>query len=319
MSQRYRFVPIDRVLAKYSRDFRGNDVIESDAIEWIGEALGFMKLPNLQEEAVAFIEVKDYKCELPNGLHYVTQVARSTKDLYSINDITSDCNSSTTTTISNGGPIGDCLVAEDCQGNLIGDYDVAYYRPYYDLQYEYYGWNNSRLRQRDFVPVRLANHSFFGDLVCRESNQDIYNSCRDEYTIAGNYLKFSFKEGYIAIAYVRQPIDIETGYPMIPEDSSAMSAINYYISWKMKERECFMNREGACQLAQKAEESWKRYLRQTVNAAMMPQGVDDYQDLMEQSNYLIPRRDRYYGFFGKLNTKESRRFNDSNNRNNFVR
>jgi hypothetical protein len=45
----------------------------------------------------------------------------------------------------------------------------------------------------------------------------------------------------------------------------------------------------------------------------MPSGIDDYQDLMEQSMYMIPNSKRYYGFFGKLNTAENRSFKDPDN------
>ena len=48
-------------------------------------------------------------------------------------------------------------------------------------------------------------------------------------------------------------------------------------------------------------ESWKRYLRQTVNAAMMPQGVDDYQDLIElaakEKRVIINEKIKYDDFF----------------------
>ena len=227
----------------------------------------------------------------------------------------SECNC----TIPNGGPVGDPVVL-DCKGQIIGDYDVSYYRPYFDLQYEYLGWAHSRLRNQKYVPVRLANHSFFNTLVCKEEDEKVYDGCLgDEYTIVADQLRFSFKEGFVAIAYLRQPIDTETGYPKIPDDISLISAINYYLGWKLMERQCWLGREGSCQKAAKAQQEWQRYLRQGLNKAMMPKGLDDYQDLMEQSRYLIPRLNRYYGFFGKLGKKEARRFNDPDHRNRFSR
>lgn len=328
MSQKFQYTTVNRLLAKYHRDFRGIDVNETDAIEWIGEALGFMQMANVQEEAVAFVEVKNYQCDIPNGLHYIIQIARNNKvDQRQIcaSDIVQHDD---TLCVGNGGSLEECLVARDCQGNLIGDYEATYYRPYFDLQYEYFNWNNSSYRQETFTTVRLSNHTFFNSLVCREPNEDIYetderlrrghgiyqNELGDEYTIVDDQLRFSFKEGFIAIAYLRQKVDPQTGYPMVPDDISALTAINYYIGWKIKERMCWMNREGACQHAQKLEQSWLKYVNQFKNKAMMPTGVDDYQDLMEQSRYLIPRFNRYYGFFGKLGKKEDRVFNDPDHR-----
>ena len=47
----------------------------------------------------------------------------------------------------------------------------------------------------------------------------------------------------------------------------------------------------------------------------MPWGVDQHQNLMDQGNYLLPRRKQYYGFFGKLGAAEGRNINDPDSRN----
>ena len=62
-----QYTTVDRVLAKFHRDLRGIDINESDAIEWIGEALDLLKVNQIQEQAVAFIEVKNYQADLPKG------------------------------------------------------------------------------------------------------------------------------------------------------------------------------------------------------------------------------------------------------------
>ena len=45
----------------------------------------------------------------------------------------------------------------------------------------------------------------------------------------------------------------------------------------------------------------------------MPSGVDEHQNLAQQSRYLIPRMNKYYGFFGKLGRAENRPFNNPRN------
>ena len=72
-----QFTTVDRVLAKIHRDLKGINLNESDAIEWIGEALDFLKVPQIQEEAVLFSEVKNHHVELPYGFHMILQVARN--------------------------------------------------------------------------------------------------------------------------------------------------------------------------------------------------------------------------------------------------
>lgn len=323
MQQRYQYVTVDTILSKYLRDFRGSELNEDDAIEWIGEALGYMKMATLSEEAIAFLEVKNYQAALPNGLQYIIQVAKNNtwvpdepstctpevivSELNPV--VSSDCDTCCSA------PAGD-MVLLDCQGNLIGEPEVGYYRPYFDLQYEYLGWVHSKAFRSKFSPVRLANHTFFNTLVCQtEDSQGLYNDTtysNDEYTVIQDQLRFSFKEGLVAVAYIRTKVDIETGYPMVPDDESAKAAITYYLGWKVKEREAWNHREGAMQLAQVAEQRWLKYIKQFKNKTKMPWGTDEYENLMEQSNYLLPRNKRYYGFFGKLGKAEDRIFNDPN-------
>jgi len=49
----------------------------------------------------------------------------------------------------------------------------------------------------------------------------------------------------------------------------------------------------------------------------MPFGVDDYENLRQQSTYLLPRTRSYFGFFGNLGNEEQRVFNDPDQRNRY--
>jgi hypothetical protein len=316
MSQKFQFVSVDTIVAKYLRDFRGLDFNEDEVIEWIGEAVGFTKMADASEEAIAFLEVKNYQVELPQYLHYIIQIAK--KDNWIKEEDFCCCVTEVLGEMEVDTPVPP--ITEDCQGNLSGEVEPVYYRPYFDLQYEYSGWVNYRKSGNSFTPVRLSNHTFFNTLVCQtEDMQGAYcNDCgEDEYTIVDDQLRFSFKEGLVAIAYLRQKVDPSTGYPMIPDDESIKAAITYYITWKVKQREGFNHREGAMQLSNMAEERWLKYIKQFKNKVKMPWGTDDYEDLMQQGNYLIPRRKRYYGYFGKLGKAEQKPFTDPTNRNNF--
>lgn len=319
--QKFQFTKIDSILSKFQRDFRGLDINEGDAIEWIGEALGFMKIVSASEEAIAFIEVKNFHAPIPNGLHYITQIARNNNwekpaDTKCCMDETLSCLTESSEVVAPS------PVTENCQGELSPGFEIAYYRPFFDLQYEYLQWASSKARATQYSPVRLANHTFFNTLVCKEENMEhLYcQGCDayDEYTIVQDQLRFNFESGFIAVAYIRQMIDDATGYPMIPDDESARAAITYYLGWKVKEQEGWNHREGSMQLAQLAEAKWLKYIKQFKSKAKMPTGVDQYQNLMEQSKYLIPRQNRYYGFFGKLGRAEDRPFNDPNQTNRYA-
>lgn len=312
---KYNFVSVDRVLAKHHRDMRGLDIHETDTIEWIGEALGFMKIPNASEEAVAFLEVKNYQATLPCNLHYILQVAKyNAVTQLSIQDVTyntvAEPAGTTETTSEETQQLGVCL---DEYGNLIPGTEYAYYRPYFDLQYEYLGWANSALRQRAFSPVKLAEHSFFNSIVAKECNdklESLYQSCQNEYTVVPktSALRFSFKEGFVAIAFTRQMMDDDC-YPMVPDNQYCLNAIEYYLKWKLMERHFYAGRQGAREKKDDAEMHWIRYLGKFKSFNMMPTGLDDYEDLKNIGNYMVPRQKLYDNYFGNLSRPEQRPFN----------
>lgn len=310
MGKKYQYTTLDRVLSKIYRDLGIEEISEIDVIEWAGEALEAIGAITLYEEAIACIEVSNHQADLPNGLHSIIQIARnnewspSNKDIICPADIVEE---TTTEEV-------DYPVILDCNGSPITDVEIAYYRPYFDLQYEYYGWTRSNMYSTNYTPVRLANHTFFNTLVCPE-DKNLYHSCSDEYTIVEDKMRFSFKEGSIIVSYYRQKIDPTTGYPMIPDEYSVITAITMYITMKYMGRMWYMGREGYADKLQKAEADWHWYCKQAGNAIMIPYGVDEYQNLQEGRQQMIPQLNRYYGFFGKLNKRESGTFKDPDGRN----
>lgn len=315
MGKKFQYVSLDRVLSKIYRELGIEEISETDVIEWAGEALEGIGAVGLEEEAIAFLEVKNHQALLPNGLRTIIQVARDNQwekpnckktcpaDVLYENPEEMDVDNSS------------CPVPLDCKGNPIEGYDVAYYRPYFDLQYEYLGWCNNSLFKNRYTPIRLANHSFFNSIVCREDDS-LYNpGVQDEYTIQDNIIRTSFKEGFIAIAYSRYKVDPLTGYPMIPDDYSIITAITYYITWKYMARMWYMGKDGYERKMREAESQWQWYCTQAANAAFKPYGVDEHQNLMEQHYRMIPDRENYYGFFGKLGRKDNTTWKDADGRN----
>lgn len=315
---RYKYVSINRVFSKLLRDL-GAEVAESDVIEWTGEALEFIGAVKSYEEAIAFIEVKNHQCDLPNNIHAIVQIARNQKwtapdDKFCPKEVSCAITEDNDDCTSDKAP--DFIIL-DCNGQPLNDYDVAYYRPYFDLKSEYYGWSNSSYYKQNYTPVRLATSTFFNTLVCStDENPSVYQATKDEYTIvAGTKLRFSFKEGSVAVSYLRQMTDPETGYPMIPDHISYTTAIVKYITLKVAERHFYAGREGAAGRVQKAEADWHWYCKQAGNVDMMPHGIDEHQNMLDQRSYLLPRTNNYYGFFGRLAAPENRTWNDPDGRN----
>lgn len=282
---------LDRVFNKLYRDLGLEEISESDVIDWTGEVLEHIGVVSMLEEHVAFIDVNNHRAELPSNLVDIIQVARNNK--YTTEDkgtcyeeIKECCKEETQP---------NCGVPLDCKGTPIGDYEVAYYRPYFDLQYEYYGWVSSQVFQRDFTPIRLSNKTFFNSLVCPEDPQ-IYRHSTDEYSISGNNIVLSFEKGQIALSYHSFPLDSETGYPMIPDEVSVIQAIVSYITYKYMQRLWYLGREGYGDKYKQAEVDYHWYINQAKTKLFGPYGLDDFQDLLNMKK-LIPDMSRYDNFF----------------------
>lgn len=322
------YTSLDRIFSKVLRDLGVSDINESDIIEWSAEALEAIGAVTAYEEAVAFIEVKNHQCELPSGLHSIIQIAKNNcftpqdKSCVTPQKVLEElperkinpCNCENKHSCGCSGTVVDYTLL-DCEGKPITGYNIAYYRPYFDLQQEYYNWNQTSFYRGCYQPVRLSNHTFFNSLVCKEDS-NLYSSSEHEYTIIRKeFLRFSFKEGSIALSYLRQVMDEETGYPMIPDHYSYTTAITKYITLRIMERDFYAGREGANQKLQKAEADWQWYCRQAGNHALMPKGIDQWQNIMEQRHYMLPNMRNYYSFFGKMSRPEGRKWNDPDNRN----
>ena len=307
-----KYVSMDRIFSKLNRDLGIDPSMERDIVEWAGEALEAIGAITMYEEAVAFIEVKNHQAQIPNGTHAIIQIARNT-----CYDEVKKCGLCPSDIVQEMEEESHTPIVIDCNGSPLEDYDLAYYRPYFDLRDETGYWTQ-RYTSQCFQAVRLANHTFFNSLVCRSSDEGDdtpYHSYIDEYTVVeGDTLRFSFREGQIALSYVRQKLD-DKGYPMIPEHYAYQTAVTKYVTYRMMERKFYSGEQGAGAMIQKAEADWHFYCKQARNRSLMPKGVDAWQNIMEQRQYMLPRIRRYYGFFGKMSRPESRKFNDPDNRN----
>jgi hypothetical protein len=314
------YTTVNRVFSKISRDLGIDDFSESDAVEWAGEALEAIDAVTMLEECVEFIEVKNHSIQLPKFTKSIIQIAQHNGDYSETTPsqiVESICEAS-------GAVDPDCkcdtankYIPVDETGYPIFDNDVYEWQPNINVQAEYVNWTGCDLYKNTWTPVRLADHTFFNSVVCQETDSDLlYSNSRSEYTIVGNStLRFSFQTGYVAISYNRQKLD-ENMYPMIPDHISYIEAITKYITMKLMARMWYMGREGYEKRMLKAEADWQWYCKQAGNRGIMPQGIDQYQNMLDQSQYLIPRMHRYGQFFKDLGRPEGRKFNDPDGRNN---
>jgi hypothetical protein len=294
------YVSIDRIFSKINRDIKGTDTNETDVIEWIGEALEFLKVPQVLVEDVALLKVVNYHTTMPENLHMITQIARNGEF---------NPNAPCTCTAS-----CDCVEEEEvvdpcAEVVACGDTPITS-----SLDWTYSVWTSSPNYLRNYTPVRLATGTFFNSIVCKEKDESLYLTCTDEYTIVGEMdkrLRYNFIEGQVAVSYLRNTVD-ESGYPLIPDNISYITAIVYYIKWKIAEWYEWSGREGWGGKAEKAEARWIKYVRQGKNWMKMPKTLDQHQNLLELTHNLVPNHKRYYEYFGNVSKKQTRNFNNFN-------
>lgn len=297
-----KYVSLDTVFSSLARDLKEYSVSDGEVIEWCGRALEATQTESVYEHAIAFCEVKDHQCLVPKHLHVILQIARNNK-WFNTGLTPSDVIADIRTVDS-----VDIPVALDAEGTPIHEYELAYYRPYFDILSDYVINGSNQPNWEHFTPVRLANSTFFDTVVAKEIDfENIYISCRDEYTIVSeDTLRFSFKEGQVAVSYIRQKMDCDTGFPMIPDSYANKQAIECFVRYKLKEIDFYQNRQGSESRLQKAESDWQWYCKQAVNDNVMPQTIDEWENLMSQRSYIMPETNRYNGFFGKLAYDENR-------------
>lgn len=307
-----QYTSIDRVFNKLYRDLPLDNISEDDVIEWIGEALGFFGSASLSEEAIAFREVTNHQCKLPTGWKDIEQIALNTEDKIGDNNF---CPKSVAEELTIE-PLGPALpVILDCKGQPTQDMEVAYYRPFFDYKYDYFDFFSS-YHYRKYIPINKSSGNGLHRLNfnCEEGNQrGKYGD--PEYTIIhGEYARFSFREGIVAIAHTVAMTDPETGYPMVPDDISSLTAITKYITMMIMQKEFYAGREGSVGRLDVATKDWQWYCKQASNAHFMPKGIDEYQNLMNQRSYLLPDTNKYNNFFGNLGKAEDRRYNNPDRR-----
>ncbi len=78
------YVTVETILGKLKSLTRKDGFDETEVIEAIGAAMGFMRVVNIQEPHVAFMEVANYTASLPQGFTYEIQIAKN--NLWSCED-----------------------------------------------------------------------------------------------------------------------------------------------------------------------------------------------------------------------------------------
>lgn len=298
-------IGVSRIMSRIHRDL-GFYVEVADVAEWMGDVADAIGVPALHDEGVAFIEVKNHKAEMPDYLHAIIQIARN--NAYSP-ELPIECGEVVSEVVEDVSKDCGCKPKSfPCSPWAEEKPEYTFNRIVLDLQLNHSLWVSSSNWRRQWTPVRLATHSFFNSVVCTEVDaENLYISAKDEYNIDGSTLIFSFKEGLVAVSYVKQKVD-EEGLPLFPDHMSFVKAVIAYVRYMYLSKQADQDPRILRQ-AEKAEADYHWYVQQAANKLQMPMTVDQMENRQAMRSYLLPREHRYSSFFGNANSYENRTWN----------
>ena len=165
----------------------------------------------------------------------------------------------------------------------------------------------------NIIQVRLHNScNIASNTVFRYSTDNFHMSDNKgksfdlTYKVQGGIIFTSIKEGTIEIAYNSFVVD-KDGYPMIPDDSSFIEALELYIKKKQFTILFDMGKITAAVFNQvKQDYAWA--VGQAQSRLVMP-SIDEMQSITNSFNTLIPRTNEHSRGFINNGTKETLKYN----------
>jgi hypothetical protein len=129
---------------------------------------------------------------------------------------------------------------------------------------------------------------YFKNLHCSDSQCLNCVTCHEEdkYQLSNNFIFTSFEEGTVEIAYYAIPID-DNGFPLIPDDESTKSAIEWHIAMKLAYKE-WMTDKLSRDKYQYIEQQRNWYVAKAMNSNRVPD-IHQMEAIKNFSLRLIPK------------------------------
>lgn len=240
----------------------------ADVIEFASKAMAQLDVYETYEEAVSIIRVDNYQSFLPCGLLQVNQILYK-KDFNLSEEDKCECKSA---------------------NQVYKDFSSKYFI-------------SSDYVTKNWLPLRASTNPFLVSVLCSNS-PNLVTSCQHEFTIlpTGKVVT-SFKEGWLIVSYLRAPMNDE-GEFLIPDDEELIQSLRTYIMYRLWEKRWNMKEEGARERFEYYRNQWGLYKNMIRGKFKLPI-TDQWQNIIEYSNTLIPKRNRYYKYFGTLGTRDT--------------
>lgn len=264
-----KFVSIKKVLPDVFDTISELNIGVGDILEWSSKAMDQIGVYEAYEEAVAFKTVVDFQTFLPAGLIQINQILY--KQDFNLTEEDVQC----------------CKNTSEVYQNFSDKYLLT------DDEYISKNW----------LPLRASTNNFLLSVLC-ENSPNLHTNCQHEYTVLPNCkVVTSFKDGYILISYFKAPMDEEGNY-LIPEDEELIEALRAYVLFRLWERRWNMKEDGADQRMKFYSDRWAFYKSlYRGKAKLLTQ--DQYQNILEYKTNLLPKRNRYYSYFGTLGVPDT--------------
>ena len=139
--------------------------------------------------------------------------------------------------------------------------------------------------------------------ICLRNMTDTFVNKSSEYTfkVQGRVLYTSFKEGTIEISYKAMPVD-EEGYPLLPDESTFLRALELYIKKQWFTILFDMNKISPAVL-QNTQQEYAFAVGACNNTYTIP-SVSEMESITNMMNQLIPRFSEFRNGFKGLGYKE---------------
>lgn len=272
------YVSVYSTIQKVYRDTGVNDIPEYDAIEWASEAVEHMMVKENYVINTAFLDVRDYHCELPKNAVKILQIAK-----HGICDRRPNFPSAIVMEVENDRCGCNTMKVEcGCGTKTVSNPHLIFCQSFMQNFGIVFNLNSIGCHRNEWIEVEPSENNFFSNDMC--DNKGGFSGLN--YKIGGQHILFSFEHGFVAVSYVTMATD-ENGYPMIPDDVSSREAVGKYITMKIMAREWYRGREGYQDKMVKAEQDWHWYLKQYKNKMAMPSG-DEYRGIMRQELRMFP-------------------------------
>lgn len=267
------------IFEKIYRDYRFDFALDYyDMLEWIGEALRHLKIPQYYIDKIATIKIEDGRGKLPCDLFTITQTAAvDTVGCYSQQPIITGLNYAD----HNTGEV--CQLDENGLCPKFNTTEFSECRPSGKL-----------------IPMRWNTNSFYK--YFHGTNCDWIANSEITYTVNDNYIFTSFQQGEAVMAYKAVPTD-EEGFPQIPDNQSTIDYVTLYCATNIA-RQLWLTDKYTENKYRDIEDRMELFYRKSKAEGSMPASLDEWESYKNQLIRTIPKVYEHNKFFKNLQSPD---------------